>query len=142
VRGAAIEPAKDSVTWMSDSVDVSAVMEEGRKLVRDGDFSAAAVKFDEAVYAADGEEKDSATYAEAWSLAADDSTAKAVKLLRGMPDNGTWAGPRALLLARLDIDSGAKSEAKTVISAAMTAKLFVGDDVELAKSLLAEASAK
>ena len=112
VRGAAIEPAKDSVTWMSDSVDVSAVMDEGRKLVRDGDFSAAAAKFDEAVVAAEGDEKDSATYAEAWSLAADDSNAKAVKLLRGMPSSGTWAGPRALLLARLDIDSGAKAEAR------------------------------
>ena len=39
VRGAAIEPASNSVTWMSDTVDVSAVMDEGRKLVRDGDFA-------------------------------------------------------------------------------------------------------
>ena len=108
VRGAAIEPAGNSVTWMSDTVDVSAVMDEGRKLVRDGDFAGAAAKFDEAVVAADGDEKDSATYAEAWSLAADGSTAKAVKLLRGMPSAGTSAGPRALLLARLDIDSEAK----------------------------------
>jgi len=142
VRGAAIEPAKDSVTWMSDSVDVSAVMDEGRKLVRDGDFAGAAAKFDEAVVAADGDEKDSATYAEAWSLAADDSTAKAVKLLRGMPDSGTWAGPRALLLARLDIDSDSKAEANSVLKSATAAQLFVGDDVDLAKSLLAEASAK
>ncbi len=140
VRGAAIEPAKDSVTWMSDSVDVSAVMDEGRKLVRDGDFSAAAAKFDEAVVAAEGDEKDSATYAEAWSLAADDSNAKAVKLLRGMPSSGTWAGPRALLLARLDIDSGAKAEAKAVLEAGSAAKLFAGDDVDLADSMLAEAA--
>jgi hypothetical protein len=142
VRGAAIEPSKDSVTWMSDSIDVSATMDEGRQLVRDGDFAGAATKFEEAVVAADGDEKDSATYAEAWSLAAADSTAKAVKLLRGMPDSGTWAGPRALLLARLDIDSGAKVEAKAMIDSGMKADLFVGDDVDLAKSLLAEASAQ
>jgi hypothetical protein len=142
VRGAAVEPAKDSVTWMSDTVDVPAVMEEGRKLVRDGDFAAAAVKFDEAVYAAEGDEKDAASYAEAWSLAADDSVARAVKILRSMPSTGTWAGPRALLLARLDIDSGAKAEAKAVLQAGTSAKLFVGDDVGLAKTLLAEASAK
>jgi len=142
VRGAAVEPAKDTVTWMSDSVDVAAVMEEGRKLVRDGDFTAAAAKFDEAVLAGEGEEKDAATYAEAWSLAADESNAKAVKLLRSMPSTGTWAGPRALLLARLDIDSGAKDEAKAILTAAADAKLFAGDDVALANSLLAEASAK
>jgi hypothetical protein len=142
VRGAAVEPAKDTVTWMSDSVDVAAVMEEGRKLVRDGDFSAAALKFDEAVYAAEGDEKVSASYAEAWALAADDSSARAVKILRGMPSTGVWAGPRALLLARLDIDSGAKAEATSVLEAANAAKLFVGDDVDLAKTLLAEASAK
>ncbi len=142
VRGAAVEPAKDSVTWMSDTVDIAAVMEEGRKLVRDGDFASAAAKFDEAVYAAEGDEKVSASYAEAWALAADDSSARAVKILRGMPASGTWAAPRALLLARLDIDSGAKAEAKAVLEAANASKLFVGDDVDLAKSLLTEANAK
>ena len=142
VRGAAVEPAKDSVSWMSDAVDIGAVMDEGRKLVRDGDFAAAAVKFDEAVNAAEGDEKESASYAQAWALAADDSSARAVKLLRGMSASGIWAGPRALLLARLDIDSGAKAEAKAVLDAASAAKLFVGDDVDLAKSMLAEASAK
>ena len=142
VRGAAVEPAKDSVSWMSDSVDIGALMDEGRKLVRDGDFAAAAVKFDEAVNEAEGDEKESASYAEAWALAADDSSARAVKLLRGMSASGIWAGPRALLLARLDIDSGAKAEAKAVLDAASAAKLFVGDDVDLAKSLLAEANAK
>ena len=142
VRGAAIEPAKDSVTWQSDTVDVAAVMDEGRQLVRDGDFTNAALKFNEAAEAADGNEKDSAQYAEAWSLAADGSSARAVKVLRAMPSTGSWAGPRALLLARLDIDSGAKDEAKSVIDSGFTAKLFLGDDVELAKSLQAEASAK
>lgn len=142
VRGAAVEPPKDSVTWMSDTVDVASVMEEGRKLVRDGDFTAAAAKFDEAVFAAEGDEKEAASYAEAWALAADESSARAVKLLRGMASAGMWAGPRALLLARLDIDSGAKAEAKALLEAATKASLFVGDDVDLAKSLLAEASAK
>ena len=87
-------------------------------------------------------EKVAASYAEAWALAADESSARAVKILRGMPSSGTWAGPRALLLARLDIDSGAKDEAKAVLDAAAAAKLFVGDDVTLAASLLAEATAK
>jgi len=139
VRGAAVEPTADSVNWMSDTVDVMAVMDEGRKFARDGEFAAAAAKFDEAVLAAEGDEKETASFAEAWALAADDSFARAVKILRGMAASGTWAGPRALLLARLDIDSGAKAEAKALLEAAAAAKLFVGDDVDLARSLLAEA---
>jgi hypothetical protein len=142
VRGAAIEPSKDSVTWQSDTVDVAAVMDEGRALVRDGDFSSAALKFNEAAEAAEGNEKEAAQYAEAWALAADGSSARAVKILRIMPASGSWAAPRALLLARLDIDSGAKDEAKALIDSGLAAKLFMGDDIELAKSLLVEASAK
>jgi hypothetical protein len=142
VRGAAVEPASESVTWMSDTVDVAAVMDEGRRLAREGSFAAAAAKFDEAVLAGEGDEKDAASYAEAWALAADDSSARAVKILRGMPSGGSWAGPRVLLLARLDIDSGARPEAKALLEAASASQLFVGDDVELARSLLAEASSK
>ena len=141
VRGAAIEPAKESTDWQSD-VDVSAIMEEGRKLVRSGDYANAALKFKDAADAAEGVEKDSATYSEAWALAAGDSQVKAVKVLRTMPSSGNWAGPRALLLARLDIDSGANAEAKSVIQSGLSSKLFVGDEIDLAKSLLDEASAQ
>ncbi len=140
VRGAAIEPSTETVTWDSGPVDVPAVMDQGRKLVRDGDFDGAAARFDVAAKASAGDDKDSATYSEAWALAAGDNNAKAVKLLRDMPDSGTWAGPRALLLARLDIDSNACDEAKAVLDAGISSKLFVGDDVSLADSLLAEAT--
>jgi hypothetical protein len=142
VRGAAVEPAKDTVTWQSDTVDVAAVMEEGRRLVRDGAFADAALMFADAATAAEGDDKDAAQYAEAWALAAADSSARAVKILREMPDKGSWASPRTLLLARLDIDSGAKGEAKSILDSGIKAKLFAGDDLELARSLLAEASAK
>jgi hypothetical protein len=141
VRGAAIEPTKDSTAWQSD-VDVGAIMDEGRQLVRAGDYVAASLKFGEAVDVAEGVEKDSAMYSQAWALAAADSQAKAVKILRAMPASGNWAGPRALLLARLDIDSGANAEAKSVLESGISAKLFVGEEVELAKSLLSEASAE
>jgi hypothetical protein len=142
VRGEAIETDKDTVTWQSDSVDAAAVMEEGRQLVREGDFADAALKFEEAASAAEGDDKGSAQYAEAWALAAADSSARAVKILRVMSATGSLAGPRALLLARLDIDSGSKAEAKSVIDAGMAEKLFEGDDIDLARSLLEEASAK
>ena len=142
VRGAAIEPTKDTVTWMSDTVDVAAVMDEGRALARNGDFAGAAQKFDEAASAAEGDDRDQATYDEAWALAACDSSAQSVKLLRAMPSVGIWAAPRVLLLARLDIDSGSKDEAQSLLQSGLAAKVFVGDDVDMANSLLAEASAQ
>jgi len=142
VRGAAVEPSKDAVTWATDSTDIAAVMEEGRQLVREGKFAAAADKFGEAVFSAEGEEKDAALYSQSWALAAIDSSAQAVELLRTMPASGTWAGPRALLLARLDIDSGAQAEAKALLNSALAAKILAGDDVDLAKSLLVEANAE
>jgi hypothetical protein len=142
VRGAAVEPSKETMEWQSDTADLPAVMEEGRRLVRSGDYADAALRFHEASGIAEGVDKDSAMYSEAWALAADDSRAKAVKVLRAMPSSGNWAGPRALLLARLDIDSGANAEAKSVLESGMKSKLFAGDEVDLAKSLLAEASAQ
>jgi hypothetical protein len=141
VRGAAVEPNKDTMTWASDAVDVSGMMEEGRGLMREGDFAAAALKFGEAAGLAEGDAKDAAAYAEAWALASDDSVAQAVKILREMPSSGPWASARALLLARLDLDSGAKDEAKALLEEATAAYLFAGQDVDLAESLLAEANA-
>jgi hypothetical protein len=140
VRGEA--RGTDDVTWMVDEVDVAEVMEEGRALVRDGDFSAAAAKFDEAALAAEGERKAEASYAEAWALAADDRTGQAVKLLRLMGEAGAWEGPRKLLLARLDLDTGSGKEATDLLKAGIEATLFSGDDLDLAKAMLAEAPAK
>jgi hypothetical protein len=140
VRGGPVEP--DSVTWMVDEVDVAAVMDEGRALVREGDFSAAAAKFDEAVLAAEGVQKAEAAYAEAWALAADDRTGQAVKLLRSMSAAGQWEGPRVLLLSRLDLDTGSAKEAASLLKAGIDAKLFAGDDLELAKAMLTESAGK
>jgi hypothetical protein len=142
VRGSPQGQGSDSVTWMVDEVDVAAVMDEGRALVRDGDFSAAAAKFDEAVLAADGVQKAEAAYAEAWALAADDRTGQAVKLLRGMAAAGQWEGPRVLLLSRLDLDTGSAKEAASLLKSGIDAKLFAGDDLELAKAMLTESAGK
>jgi hypothetical protein len=142
VRGAAVEPSSESVEWQSDTADLGTLMEEGRRLVRNGDYAGAARRFNEAVGIAEGVDKDEALYSEAWALAADDSQARAVNILRGMPASGNWAGPKALLLARLDIDSDNKAEAKTLLQSGLSGKIFVGDEVDLAKSLLEEASAE
>lgn len=142
VRGAAIgDQTADTMTWESDSVDVDALMSSARQLVRDGHFSEAADKFDQAAAAADGDKKDDALYGKAWALAAGGRTIESVKTLRAMNTKGTWAGPRALLLGRLDIDSGAKDEAITVLQAALNGGLLAGDDIQLAKDMVGEANA-
>lgn len=111
-------------------------------MVRAGDYATAALRFNEAAGIAEGADKDEALYSQAWALAADDSQARALSVLRAMPSSGNWAGPRALLLARLDIDTGAKAEAKSAIETGLSSKLFVGDELDFAKSLLSEASAE
>lgn len=142
VRGSKAVNDVDGITWMEDEVDFDAVMSEGRALVRLGEFAAAAEKFDEAVLASEGEKKAEASYAEAWALAAADKSGQAIKLLRGMVSSGAWEGPRILLLSQLDIETGASAEAETLLVGAINAKLFKGDDLDLAKALLADAKAK
>jgi hypothetical protein len=140
VRGAAVvEPSAEAISWASEGVDVDALMTEAKELAKAGKYPDAAAKFAAAAREAEGEQKDGALYGQAWALAVDGSAIPALKTLRSMPSSGPWAGPRALLLARLDLDSGAAEEAAAVLKAALAAKLLVGDDVELAKDMLAEA---
>ncbi len=139
VRGAAVEPAGETITWASEGPDPDVLMDEARALARDGRFAEASHKFSEAADAAEGEQKDGALYGKAWALAAADSVVPAVMTLRTIPASGPWAGPRALLLARLDLESGAVEEARSVLKTAIDAKLLVGDDLALAKSMLEEA---
>ncbi|HTX71258.1 MAG TPA: hypothetical protein VMC79_00395, partial [Rectinemataceae bacterium] len=140
VRGAAIgDQSADSMTWESDTVDTDALMASARQLVRDGHFVEAADKFGQAAAAADGDRKDDALYGQAWALAAGGRTIESVKILRMMRPAGVWAGPRALLLGRLDIDSGAKDEAISVLQAALNGGTLAGNDIQMAKDMLGEA---
>lgn len=140
VRGAAVEPEATALTWATESEDVRPILEDARALARDGKYTEAALRFQDAIAIASGDEKDAAVYGKAWALAADGSTLQAVKALRSMPSSGPWAGPRAILLARLDLETGAKDEAKTLLSSAIDARMLAGDDLVLAKSMLDEAS--
>lgn len=139
VRGDLIgDQASGGVTWESDSSDVDSLMSAARQLAHDKKYGEAAAKFGEAAGAADGDKKDDATYSQAWALAANGQTAESVKILRGMPATGVWAGPRALLLGRLDIDSGAKDEARVLLQAALDNGSLAGSDVQVAKDMIAE----
>lgn len=138
VRGA--EAGADTMTWVSeDDEETVSALDAARALAREGRYGEAANRFAEAVSFSEGESKDAALYGQAWALAADGSTLKALKLLRSMPAIGVWAGPRALLLARLDLESGAKAEAKSVLEAAIAAGFLAGEELQLAKGMLEEA---
>ncbi|MGO8694984.1 MAG: tetratricopeptide repeat protein [Rectinemataceae bacterium] len=139
VRGNLIgDQSSGDMTWESDNADVDAIMTSAQQLVRDKHYAEAAEKFGEAAAAADGDKKDNATYGQAWALAANGQTAESVKILRGMSSSGVWAGPRALLLARLDIDSGAPAEARSLLQSALDGEALAGDDIQLAKGMIAE----
>lgn len=136
VRGAA--QGADSMVWATDSESPEALIEEARAMLREERFADAAELFGEAASVAEGELRDSALYSRAWCLASAGGTLGAIKTLRAMPAVGPWSGPRALLLARLDLDTGAAAEAKSVLQAALAAGTLSGDDAVLAKAMLEE----
>ncbi len=138
VRGAAQGEAE--TMWATEGEGPEAIAEEAKSYARESRFADAASLFGQAAELAQGEEKAGYVYSKAWSLAAGGATIEAIKVLRAMSvaGAGPWAGQRALLLARLDIDTGSTAEARQVLDAAIKAGL-AGEDLELAKAMLAEA---
>jgi hypothetical protein len=142
VRGAAASPSATS--WVTEEEGASAYAEEALAYARESRFADAAKLFADAASESEGEKKSGYTYSQAWSLAAGGAVLDAVKILRGMPlaEAGVWVAPRALLLARLDIDTGAAAEARDLLRAALEANLFTGgEDKDLANAMLVEANA-
>jgi tetratricopeptide (TPR) repeat protein len=138
VRGDLIGAGVDQTTWVGDDENVAALMSQAQALAHDAKYDEAAAAFGKAVAVADGDQKDQALYSQAWAYSAGGSSLRAVKILRSMAATGTWAGPRAILLGRLDIDSGSAAEAKAILQAAISAGSLAGDDLALAKSMLQE----
>jgi len=110
-------------------------------LVKAKDYRKAAAQFGSVAESSDGGMKVEALYGQAWAFEASGSTIPAIKILRSMPGEGAWAGPRVLLLARLDLGTGAYAEARSLLESAIGASLFSGEDLELANSMLKEAKA-
>jgi hypothetical protein len=135
----AAEAPSTTVEWADESEDARALVTEAQGDVAEGRYEEAAGKFSEAAEALDGGERAGALYGKAFCLAVVGETIPAIKELRSLPSSGDWAGPRALLLARLDLDTGAAAEARSVLEAAISGKLFTGEDLEAAKARLAEA---
>ena len=58
-----------------------------------------------------------------------------------MPATGVWAAPRALLLARLDLQTGAMDEAKALLDEVIASGVLAGEDLDMAKAMQQEAGA-
>jgi hypothetical protein len=141
VRGAA--QGEDETMWMTEAEGPEALAEEARSFARESRFADAAALFGQAAGLSSGEEKAGYAYARAWSLAAGGSNIEAIKALRAIAPAtaGAWAGQRALLLARLDIDSGAFAEARDILTSTIAAGKLKGEDLELANGMLEETKA-
>jgi hypothetical protein len=138
VRGDPVSEA--GAAWLTDEDDPATLAEDGKSAARDGKYAEAAALFGKAAEGSEGEEKAGYEFAKAWAFAAEGSSIEAIKTLRGMgAAGGEWGRARALLLARLDLDTGSAAEAKAILEAAVAAGGLSPEDLELAKSMLEEA---
>ncbi len=131
-----------ALEWSMEEPDVFQLLENAKDLVRSGDYAGAEALYVSVAEKTEGKEKEEADYGKAWTLAAQGKSIAAIKVLRAMDPAGTFSMSRALLLARLDIDSGAGAEAVALLSAALDRNGFSAEDAEMARAMLAEAKGK
>jgi len=140
VRGAA--QGETETMWMTEAEGAEALAEEARAFARESRFVDAAGLFGQAASVATGEEKDGYLYAEAWSYAAGGATIEAIRALRAFaPAPGSWSTQRDLLLARLDIDTGAEAGAKTLLTVLLSGGKLSAEELELANGMMDELKA-
>jgi hypothetical protein len=139
VRGD-FEGRAEKTSWAEDEVGPADVAAEARKLVDEGKYADAAAKFGEAVKLANPADRAEYQYSQAWAFAAAGDVIPAVKILRPMAATGTWAVSRGILLARLDIDSGAVDEARAILDTLAKVTSLSADESALVKEMQAEVS--
>lgn len=141
VRGDLIGAGVDQMSWEGEEDDSAVLMTQAQDLVHEAKYVEAAGIFGQAAGVAEGDKKAQALYGQAWSLASAGSTLQAIKVLRSMPSTGIWSAPRALLLARLDLQTGALDEAKVLLDEVIASGVLAGEDLDMAKSMRQEAGA-
>jgi hypothetical protein len=138
VRGD-FEGKPETTAWVEDENSPESLADEGRALVAKGNYVQAAARFAEAAEAASGPTRETYRYSQAWALAAAGNAIASIKILRGMSESGPWSAQRAILLARLDLDSGAAREAAVVLERIDPAVSMTADEASLIKELKDEA---
>ncbi len=137
VRGD-FEGKPETTLWAVDEEDPEALAAEARALLAEENYTQAADLFGRAAVEAFGDQRDEFLYTQAWCLAAGDSVIGAIKVLRPMGSSGPYALPRAILLARLSIDTGASAEAALLLDEAARNPALSGEDAELVRQMRLE----
>jgi hypothetical protein len=131
--------------WMTDEEPTAAgLSDKAKDKARDGQFAEAAEIFGKAAEKAKGEERAGYLYSQAWCLyaAGPASVPPAIKVLSYISPAaaGAWAVPRALLLARMDLDVGAAADARALLTELLASGKLGSEDKASADEMLAEAS--
>jgi len=140
VRGD-FEGAPANTTWVVDEDDPATIAEEARALAAKDQFDAAATKFAAAADGALGDKRDEYRYSQAWCLAAANNPIGAIKILRPMASGGSYGIARGILLARLNLDTGAAKEALALLDEVAKNPSLAGEDAALVEELRKESRA-
>ena len=140
VRGE-FEGAPEKTVWAVEDDDPEMLAEEGQALIDEERYADAADMFRRAAEEAIGTKRDEYRYAQAWCFAAADDPLSAIKVLRPMEPSPYYAVPRAILLARLNLDTGAAKEAAAVLDSVSGNPTITDEDAVLIKELKAESMA-
>jgi len=142
VRGD-FEGNPEETLWVDDeekAIDPEIPAAEGRALFDAERFAEAAEKFGVAEKAAPESERDLYSYSRAVAAASAGDAITSIKLLRTMSPSGSLAIARAVLLARLDLDTGASHEARQVLDEVSKRPDLTREDVALIKEMKEEAA--
>ncbi len=141
VRGDLIGDAVAKTDWNDDYDSARIMIRKALELNTQGRYQESAAMFGKA--AADARPNDYlvtvAKYGQACSLVALGSTGQAILLLREARATNQLPDKESLLLARLDLDSGAKDEAINILTYAVNGGGLAPEDTNLAKDMLKEA---
>ncbi len=142
VRGD-FEGNPEETLWVDDeeeAIDPEIPATEGRLLFDSNRFAEAAEKFGIAEKAAPEGERELYSYSRAVAAASAGDAITSIKVLRTMSPSGSLAIARAVLLARLDLDTGAAREAQQVLDDVSKRPDLTREDAALIKEMKEEAA--
>lgn len=143
VRGSEQDSASN-MDWIVDEESAPSGADpaaEAYTLLKNGSYAQAAKAFSRLIPNAPEALKTEYQYSQAWCLASANDLVGSIKILRAMPGAGPFAIQRALLLARLNLDTGAVAEAVQVLESVRLSPELESDDRVLVQEMLKEAKA-
>lgn len=142
VRGSE-QDSSSNVDWILEDESGASVSDPAGKaytMLRKGAYQEAAKAFSDLIPTASFDVKPEYQYAQAWCLASANDLVGSIKLLRSMPSSGPFAVQRALLLSRLNLDTGAFKDAVQILESVRLFPELRSDDRLLVQRMLQEAT--